>query len=1311
MSNASNLYAEKVFSEHPLSIWPLDETVDYLSLISDAQRDLSNNSIWTKTQCSVVVNTTLDPQIIDQDIYELNSTSEQEFEIFADNLINDYVNEELESISIGFYFYPQSEHIESIEVGYRYDPNGLPRNVNSAERVEEIQISEYSKWQYISKTFELPSKERLTINAANDNLIITTGNPTVIDIGSHGLAEGDKLRIESDFAMPSGLNKYKTYYVVNLDEYDNTFELAESPTADPLSFNYPPIGNLYLVLVKSITPFIRYNSNLPWPAKSYIHAFTIGQWSEEFSQYSTGSFIEEISGIAIDEEYYGITASSYGLQEFPAYYLARENKLLANNTNLPMVYGSSFLTSLYPERFGGPSIIIPGLGMLNEAGRYKTYTLEFWLRINPDIREPKRIVGPISSLDGLYIDGESFILKVGDNIASHYIGEWYRPMLINMLVFRNGASLTINGEKVVDLTFDSKDLDLPAATNLAGKDQDWIGFYSYTNIALYEIDCIAIYSYRVPTVVAKRRWVYGQGVDFPEDVASAYTGKSFPIDYTFANYSNNLIYPDMTRWQQGTLENVSTNNNVLQPPPYELPDVIFNNKSTEAWNRSLSSNYADAITLKPDDSWADTDGYLFFNTANVLEQKTAGFYCVLEAPFGYDANQTLFRLENALTGNYLNVKLTTDIITVDSIEDSTKIISSNHGLLDNDIISFFGDVPYDSFLEEDKEYYVVNASKNYFYVSDSKNGDPINIGEIEEYDSLQIVAYFIKYYLKFNSAIESLVYKTPAITLGHTFVAGINFSKFANYFGGNVASFVNSRRQLKLYVGGNKNFTDTFSGDIYRIGFCTENNVDKLSYLFDNKGIPFLRYQFDGGNQEYDYNYPDYDIWEESEIVDAGYAYEDYINDILSHRASYTLVLKDFFGTRYLDIATNSNWQDYIPLNYFAKKFVDSDGKEYYGVDFIQYNSDTATPLIFDDGDYDLSDVSVKTYISFQLVELGATKSADYFTETKALPKNKIVDPGSDWMTTKYEVVSGTLIYPPPNVNVDKVALVVHVDISSEGIIRNPVRMRSLQLASKTFNKLLDNPIQTRFGVPLYPYQKYGIYYDYSKEKSFIIYKESTPHLYLTKHSGIELTGSFASSRGISVPVNKERVETYDLSNIQFFMKFNRNDIVTEPKEIMHIEDGTAGFLKKIWIAPSIPSDKRFFLYATDENNIVDSSILFSINGRMLSNPTVSVNAWNMVSISFINPIDIGGRSGAINFLGPIMFNNVSYFALNAPQKAKLSIINEPEYVGINPDLVYDIFTGTNKIIFGDNIPLILSKYRYAVLNDISVQSATIKPV
>ena len=57
MSSPSNLYAEKVFSEHPMALWALDDKLDYVSLISEAQRNML--ALWEETGCTFSAGTGL----------------------------------------------------------------------------------------------------------------------------------------------------------------------------------------------------------------------------------------------------------------------------------------------------------------------------------------------------------------------------------------------------------------------------------------------------------------------------------------------------------------------------------------------------------------------------------------------------------------------------------------------------------------------------------------------------------------------------------------------------------------------------------------------------------------------------------------------------------------------------------------------------------------------------------------------------------------------------------------------------------------------------------------------------------------------------------------------------------------------------------------------------------------------------------------------------------------------------------------------------------------------------------------------------
>jgi hypothetical protein len=66
---------------------------------------------------------------------------------------------------------------------------------------------------------------------------------------------------------------------------------------------------------------------------------------------------------------------------------------------------------------------------------------------------PFKIFGPISSDDGLYVEDGFLTLVIGNQFASHFVGEWFRPMLIHIRLIKDSASLLVNGEEVLSLSF------------------------------------------------------------------------------------------------------------------------------------------------------------------------------------------------------------------------------------------------------------------------------------------------------------------------------------------------------------------------------------------------------------------------------------------------------------------------------------------------------------------------------------------------------------------------------------------------------------------------------------------------------------------------------------------------------------------------------------------------------------------------------------------------------------------------------------------------------------------------------------------
>jgi hypothetical protein len=1303
MSIPSNLYAEKVFAEHPIVLWPLDDTVDYVSLINEDQRDFSGDT-WQISGGTTSPEYLLNSPFDNSHTTEFNTTG-TDIVVSSDGLINQYLSPRLKSITLGFYAYEevdleiQDKVVDSYTISITYDSADQPHFDNDTVASTTLSAKSANIWHYYASTFELPDEEIIALDAVAP---IVVDDPTNFELSSHGLSNNDRVILTVDGILPVGFFEEVIYYVNVVDS--NNFTLSLTEGGDPISATGSGVNTPSIILVKKIDVSIKANLDRETDAVFYLNGLSIGQWAEEFQESSLGVSLGQQPNVNFGIPYSAIESNAYGLSDSKAYYIANNNELLAKNINMPMVFGSKSLTSIIGDTRGKPSIIFPGSGLLNANGQYRTYTVETWIRINANTDRPRRIFGPIASTDGLYIDGPFFTLRVGENFASHYVGQMYRPILLNLIFFPGGASVIINGEKVLDLPYDVSTLSLPENTSLDGVEQDWLGFYSYDDIEKFEIDCFAIYPYQVPTSVAKRRYVYGQAVDFPENITSAYNGKSFPVDYTFSNYSNNYVYPDIGQWRRGNLENLNIGRNVLAPPSYELPELIFDNKDQSAWYSSLNRTYANTITLRPDPSWNNTNGYIYFRKLNLQERNTKAFYGVFEAGLTFSGTETLFVLENESNKNYIRAELHTDEYSV-STDGSSKITSSSHGLRNSDIISFSGDVP--SEIVEGKEYFVKNVTTDTFEISEDKESNTLILSA----KSFAVKGYHIRYRMKYGSDPEYTVYQTPAITLGTTFVAGMNLDKFANSFGGKVASFVNSRSFLRAYFGGNREFTNTFSGYIYRIGFSTERNLAKLGYLFSDNGTAFLRYQFDGGTDTSSSYGP-------TETIDAGQAYTIFIDDILSHKASYTLFVSNEFDNLSLDIATSSSWQDYLPLQYFGKEIVNDAGNKAYGISFLQFNTDYPEPTRFNNDEFNSEKSFIRTYVSFQYIEDGANKLEESFTTTKLLSRDRVVQPDSDWQNTKYEVVDNTIIYPPPNVDFDKLAIVMYADVEVEGIRTRPVRLKKLSIAAKSLNAVASNRVYSKLGSYIYPVVEYGFYQDLDGFNPFSIYPDNTPYLYLTKNSGMQLQGSFPSStdRSLTMRMNSERKEIYSLAAIQTSIYVDDLGDLSSDLTVFEISGKTETYLIK---ARSVDSqNRRVRLYATDSAGTEVETVGFYLNGNPTFSPTITTNEWNMLGIAFVNPLNMNRRPGVFKVKGPVLFNNLSYYALNRIQEAQriegalpYSEYSEDNYIGLDMSRLYDIYTGTNKLITGDEIPLTGSEYRYSVYKDLSVRTITTKPV
>ena len=1150
MSTPSNLYAEKIFSEHPLALWALDDQADYISLISEANRDIED--VWNITNATAfsAINDPSDPfptsskTLIKADVPSLIT---DETVLISPNLVNfQNLNLSLGTFCIGAYFNFTSVYPSELKFGYEYtDPDTL-------EIIQELRSYVYiplQKWSFISETFEIPN--------------IDAEFRTVIKISF----------------FPSG---------GTIDDY-------------AVSFN----------------------------------GVTVGQWAEEFNASSLGLDTSVLpTQIALSSSDV-IEAKQYGLGGQSGYYFVYNNSILAKNSGVPLVFGASNITKLVPNTNDQPSFIIPGYGFLNQSGKYNDYTVEFWIKTNCTSSTPIRIFGPIASSDGIYLDSGFLTLSIGSNSKSHFIGEWNRPMLIQIRLIKDSASLLINGEEVISLNFITSDLILPSILNELDKEQDWLGFYTSPETSPMEIDCIAIYSYNIPTIVAKRRWVYGQAVLSPEKIDSAYNGSSAFIDYTFADYTANYSYPNFAKWEQATFDNLTTTQTSLTVPGYTLPNLFLGTKTiNDLYNdcKIIQTEDYPFITFKPNPSWDDVNSYINFTKFGILNDEVHTLYGVFQINEDDESEQILFKIYNTLTNDSFDIR------------------------------------------------------------KDAQS---------------------IHYYLTYNG-IEEEIYTTSSFIIGQPFSVGIALDKLSSSFAGNISAFFGNKNGLKVYVGGDETGLKTFTGYIYSIGFSTNHNANDLSEHFQDNGIAELT----SGIQ------------------------------LINHTASYTLLPTNTYDQFYLDIGSSSYWEDYMPLSYFGQYVKNDIGNDVYNLDLLQFNigypSTTKTTVIDDIKYFNTNEEIIRSYITFQYISDGANLTQDNFTTTALAKENKIIDLNeyTSWSTTKFEIVDGTILYPPKDINFNNLAIVYSIEINNRAILNKPVNLKRLEIASQVFNNNSFNPIGTRFGINLFPYKKTGIYYDYKSKNPYSIYKGSTPYLYLTKNSGIEIkkNESDTSERGIAIPINSTNASQYKISAIQLWLMNNHSIFSETPEKLFTLDykDDVIIF----YVVANSGLGTRGKIYAKRQSNgEIFNGLAFYLNGNLVKDPVITVSEWNVLGVTFLNSLNFNNYLGKITLNAPFIFNNIAYYQASSIQEIQSKITrpwfrvkqNGPIYFdwqywsnfnwenvlvlgstdayGINPSNIYNTYTGTNKIIIDDGKGMTFDAEKIKIHTSINWSSIVQTPV
>lgn len=1222
MTVSSNIYASRVFSEHPIALYPLDDDAAYISLLADSYRFFDSGS-WIVSNGVPTDNPTLpDTQspFKNSDIYsgiigDAPTTNAHDIEwesptIFA---FSD-LSQTLKTFAINFYLFQDCLFTNWYEVGYiYYDPFlAIDREV-----VTRIEAPETRSWVNFNLTY-LPS------DFSNNQV---------------------RLLIRANVRPGGGAGDYN--FIVN--------------------------------------------------------GLSVGQWSETTSSKSLGVVpnVTPLTGTR------GIPATQYGFEENSGYYLVDfDDRLLAKNYGIPMIYGSDNVTRIYPASVeGDPSLIIPGYGFLNEVGRYQDYTFEFWLRINPITNQSLRIFGPVNSDYGIYVRDGTIALLVGNQIGTHAISEWFRPMIVHFILKDDSAILLINGEQVINIPYDKKSIILSDI-------EDWVGFYSFEDIELFEIDCIAIYPYAVPEQVAKKRFVWGQAVGSTEEIARYFDGKNAFINFANSNYTSNKTYPDILNWDSGYYNNMIATKTSLSAPNYQLPEVYIGGRNKDdlyASNKELIVTEDDIfftfrpsvsidVEGNPSDSF-DTDiGYIKFDSINFINN--------LSSIYGVFS-------------------------TVDFISENPILLIKN--TLNND-----------TFLVK------IFAGELLYYFNDEL---------LYKFPFVDYPDWFYNYYGYHDGLLPQE--ESP-------FAVGIDIAKISTEFGYQVSRFFQSPENLQVYVGGDG--VDTFDGKMYKFGFADRENHVLIADKFSEEGILELLEYEDMANHYATYTLAPLVRYNRFFLdINVSARWEEYFP--LTMFASY---IQNRFGQSYYDLDYMQINFGYPSILERASRILENLDWT-YGDLFDAYNAPIQRSYEFLDnslftgyGSYDdlannrtleyflsTAKSGIKTYFTFQLLNEGANRPVSAFQYQKSLPTTRFVDANEDnsesdlyrSYKTAYEFVDKTVVYPPRSIDFQQVAFVVHFEINQEGILSNPLKFRDFEIASKALNQNTFDPIKTESGGNLYPYVKEGIYFDSKATNPVLISKKIAPYLYLTSDSGIKVLGEqdLIKEHVISMPINENAVEGTTIGAVQIWMKYDQYEFPSAFYPVFEIQDKE----KTIeFVLRADPSGQRGNIFARNKKTKqIYNDIIYYQNGLFIKSPVIELNEWVSLGMLFVNSLPYDSYTGYINMFRGSTFNNISYYEStglnqilstifriwqsvyeaglgqyyqwedwyiddeqNIQNWQSVYLIDESRYFSLTPENIYQTYVGTNRIVIDDDFVTTITSDSATILTNAKWSTFIDKP-
>jgi hypothetical protein len=754
-------------------------------------------------------------------------------------------------------------------------------------------------------------------------------------------------------------------------------------------------------------------------------------------------------------------------------------------------------------------------------------------------------------------------------------------MIVHIYYTPQNAGLYVNGEQVASINLSESDKVFPAPS-INGLSNDWFGFYAYENVSPIQVDCVSIYPYKMSIDLAKINFVKGQAVESPEKKRTSYSSAPFEVDFQYSKNANSYSYPGLGSWQHGVSDNMAVTYTSISAPSYSIPGFTTQNKT------------------KTIDDWYDFSKTFLSPTTSLSSGKIID-------------NAQYFRLSDL------------DMENQDWDSESYLSFASANMTLDN-TVAFYSTIQLPATLS--------NQTITKIYDQSGRSFEILLVGD----SSSSTPTWTVDYVFKINGRAIGNPIKSISVSPSQDLAIGINPQKIVlnNSSIVDLKSFFSDLRSLKMSFGGNGSFSDTFTGKVYRIGFCNQNNYDKVfdTYFSNSDGVISLGNSISFAN----------------------------FNLLI---ATYTLFSNYTFSNLILDIATYGEFSDHIPLSVLATNVLDTDGNSVSTIDSIQVFSSIP--------DYDVSNSITKMYarlidISQPIVDATVTRSETI---------NGLLAPDADdIVTSRYSIKTDTAIILPQTVlqNIASYAIEISFEFEIPGIIRNPLSVGKLHVSSYGINKSADSKtaIGSRYGTDVFQYKTTNGLTRYNSFVPYSIYKDTTPYVHLTNYSGIRKVGDISTSEGILLPINPHGANSYIVSVMQMSI-LHRDTFPVDPVEIARIEgfkdDYTSPFNVILYAKRSDANGYVADVYAeiydpTGSTPGYESftSISIHVNGiehDHYAESAIRYKEWAVLSVSFTDFMFFNTKTtGAIKITGPFLFNNFTDYQLMPYQVGKSRTFN-----------------------------------------------------